>query len=153
MSITKSYLTKSFPVFQTESGSRYTLNSEEILLKIVPFGLCEVGPYVGVIKTKKFFSLIESGVLTYETYIQSFLKRFPKVNLENLAMRFTPSALFRELSSDIPLNALDEFIDYELFQNAQPGYVLVSNQGTRKRQYYYTTPIKRVITYQGIESL
>lgn len=150
---TDSFDTDEFPtykyqtVYQTVSGSLYTLNHEMQLRKLNSNGffLQSLGKYRGVIDAQDIFDTVAGGsIYTYAQLLKEQLKNttvweiLTELHQSTGFLRGIPSLLRAAQPG-----TLEKLLTVVLFKKAQPKQILVAS--SRDNIYNYTTPIHRQI--------
>ncbi len=136
-----------FPIYQTVSGSLYTIDYEIRLVKINEegIGLLSLGRYIGVIKAQDVFNRVAKGNIN--TYALIVKERMKKANVMAILgelhqkrgfLRGIPTLLDR-----VEKRTLEKLVTLVPFKNALPEQLLVAL--THSNHYNYTTPILRQI--------
>ncbi len=149
----KEYIGRPFPVFQTFNHSLYTSNPEEMLIRIIDSEKnMEIGPYEGIMDGELLLRYIKSKISSVEQHKKELMEMFPTLtDSRNVSLRHVQPELIKKFFSPRSLEALIEPVP---FRNIQHGNLIVytreywKNQNY-KNQIYYTSPVKKEITYDG----
>jgi len=134
-----------FPIYQTVSGSLYTIDYETRLVKINQNGivLLSLGTYIGVINAQDIFKCTAKGSIN--TYALILKERLKKANvLAILSELHQKKGFLRGMASLLDAaqpGTLEKLVTLVSFKEALPEQLLVAC--TLDKKYTYTTPIIR----------
>lgn len=157
----KEYIGQPFPVFQTFNHSLYTSNPEEMIIRIINSEkssekserTIEMGPYEGIMDGELLLRYIKAKISSGEQYKKNLMEMFPTLtDSRNISLRHVQPELIRKFFAPHSLEALIEPVP---FRNIQHGNLIVytrefwKNQNY-KNQIYYTSPVKKEMTYSRV---